>query len=156
MEIKITKKNIIIFCIVLVLICASFCAGRFIRFNRISGTSEQLISGIISVGNDADSIANRLTSAGYSAESAAQYGQLISGIIKEMRSENEKLGISADEAIRAVESNKRVTELVESAYSDLSKSTGDAIDITIKHAEDYERLIESLRQAIGDTSENNK
>lgn len=155
MEIKITKNQIIAFCVSVFMCIACFLAGRYLRFERVSGDSEQLISGIIQAGNNTDQIINELTIAGASAESAERYGALISGIIEELRDENDKLGISTNEAIRAIESNQRITELVKSASSSLHNATGTAIDIAIKRAEDYERLIESLQKALGNTSEDN-
>ena len=155
MEIKITKNQIVAFCVSVFMCITCFLAGRYLRFERVSGDSEQLISGIIQAGNNTDQIINELTIAGASAESAERYGALISGIIEELRDENDKLGISTNEAIRAIESNQRITELVKSASSSLHNATGTAIDIAIKRAEDYERLIESLQKALGNTSEDN-
>lgn len=155
MEIKITKNQIIAFCISVFMCIACFLSGRYLRFERVSGDSEQLISGIIQAGNNTDQIINELTIAGASAESAERYGILISGIIEELREENDQLGISTNEAIRAIESNQRITELVKSASSSLYNTTGAAIDVAIKRAEDYERLIESLQEALGNTSEDN-
>ena len=155
MEIKITKSTIITFCICIILCISSFCAGRYIRFGRISGTSEQLISGIVQAGNDTDKIINELTIAGASAESAANYGRIIAGVIEELRNINEEFSVSTNEAIRAVESNKRITEIVKSASSSLSDTTGNALEDAIKRAEDYERLIESLQEALRNSTENN-
>lgn len=155
-EIKNIKDQFINCCFVLCLCIVSFCTGKFIRFERISGTSEQLISGIVQAGDNTDQIVNELIIAGASTESANRYGTIISGIIKELRDENEQLGISTDEAIRAIESNKRVTELVKSASSNLHETTGTALELAIKRAEDYERLIESLQEALRNTAENNK
>lgn len=155
MEIKITKSTIITFCICIVLCISSFCAGRFIRFRRISGASEQLISGIIQAGDDTDKIINELTLTGASAESAANYGRIIAGIIEELRNVNDELSVSTNEAIRAVENNKRITEIVKSASSDLSNTTGNALEDAIKRAEDYERLIASLQEALRNSTENN-
>ena len=154
-EIKIDKKFFISIGAVLALCFASFCAGRHIRFSGASRASEQLISRVISAGDDANTISNCLSAAGYSAKSAAAAGQLIASVFGEMRKENEQLRVSINEAQRAAESNKRVTELVDAAYTKLSNTTGDAIDIAIEHAEQYEQLIKSLRQALGDTTENN-
>lgn len=155
MEIKITKSTIITFCICVVLCISSFCFGRYIRVGRISGTSEQLISGIIQAGDDADKIINELTLAGASAESAANYGRIIAGVIEELRNVNEELSVSTNEAIRAVESNKRITEIVKSASSSLSNTTGNALEDAIERAENYERLIESLQEALRNSTENN-
>lgn len=154
-EIKITKSTIITFCICVVLCISSFCIGRYIRVGRISGTSEQLISGIIQAGDDTDKIINELTIAGASAESAANYGRIIAGVIEELRNVDEELSISTNEAIRAVESNKRITEIVKSASSSLSNTTGNALEDAIKRAENYERLIESLQEALRNSTENN-
>lgn len=156
MEIKNIKGQFIDCCVVLCLCIVSFCAGKFIRFERISGSSEQLISGIVQAGDNTDQIIDKLIVAGASAESANRYGTIISRIIKELRDENEQLGISTNEAIRAIESNKRVTELVQSASSSLYETTGTALELAIKRAEDYERLIESLQEALRNTTENNK
>lgn len=156
MEIKITKSTIITFCVCIVLCITSFCIGRYVRFGRISGSSEQLISGIVQAGNDTDKIINELTIAGASAESAVKYGTIISRIVEELRESYEKQGISTDEAIRAIESNQRITEIVKSASSSLSDTTGNALEDAIKRAEDYERLIESLQEVIRNTSENNQ
>ena len=154
-EIKITKSTIITFCICVVLCISSFCIGRYIRVGRISGTSEQLISGIIQAGDDTDKIINELALAGASAESAANYGRIISGVIEELRNVDEELGVSTNEAIRAVESNKRITEIVKSASSSLSNTTGNVLEDAIKRAENYERLIESLQEALRNSTENN-
>lgn len=155
MEIKITKTTFIYICVSLIFCIGSFFAGRFIRFGRISGTSEQLIDGIIQAGNDTDKIINQLVIAGASAESAANYGQIISGIVEELRAENEKLGVSTDAAIRAIESNKRISEIIQSANASLSSTTDNALELAIKRAEDYERLITTLQEALRDTTENN-
>ena len=155
MEIKITKTTFIYICVSLIFCISSFFAGRFIRFGRISGTSEQLIDGIIQAGNDTDKIINQLVIAGASAESAANYGQIISGIVEELRAENEKLGVSTDAAIRAIESNKRISEIIQSANASLSSTTDNALELAIKRAEDYERLITTLQEALRDTTEDN-
>lgn len=154
-EIKITKSTIITFCICVVLCISSFCIGRYIRVGRISGTSEQLISGIVQAGDDTDKIINELTLAGASAESAANYGRIIAGVIEELRNVNEEFSVSTNEAIRAVESNKRITEIVKSASSSLSNTTGNALEDAIERAENYERLIESLQEALRNSTENN-
>lgn len=155
MEIKITKTTFIYICVSIIFCIGSFFAGRFIRFGRISGTSKQLIDGIIQAGNDTDKIIDQLVIAGASAESAANYGQIISGIVEELRTENEKLGVSTDAAIRAIESNKRISEIIQSANASLSSTTDNALELAIKRAEDYERLITTLQEALRDTTENN-
>lgn len=155
MEIKITKSTIITFCICIVLCVSSFCAGRFIRFGRVSGVSKQLISGIVQARNDTNKIIDELIIAGASTKSATRYGQIISGVIEDLRKNNEDFTISTDEAVRAIESNQRITEIVKSANSSLYETTGDTLDDAIKRAEDYERLIESLQKALGNTTKNN-
>ena len=155
MEIKITKTTFIYICVSLIFCIGSFFAGRFIRFGRISGTSEQLIDGIIQAGNETDKIIDQLVIAGASAESAANYGQIISGIVEELRAENEKLGVSTDAAIRAIESNKRISEIIQSANASLSSTTDNALELALKRAEDYERLITTLQEALRDTTEDN-
>jgi len=151
-----TKKIIINIVCSLLLLISGFCTGRFIRFGRASGASQQLITGITSARDDTDKIINELIIAGASAESAAKYGYIISEVIRELQSQNEQLRVSNDEAFRAIENNKRITEIVQSAQSELSNTTGTALEIAIKHAEDYERLIDSLQQALQYSSEDNR
>lgn len=143
-----------IFIAIVVLCITCFCAGRYEGSREVSGNSEKLIDGIISAGTDTDKIVNELTIAGASVESARKYSQFISGIVNELQSNNEKLGISTNEAIRAIESNTRISELVLSASEELHNTTGDAIADAIKRAEDYERLIKSLQEALQNTTEN--
>lgn len=143
-----------IFIAIMALCIACFCAGRYEGSREVSGNSERLIDGIISAGTDTDKIINELTIAGASIESARKYNEFISGIIDEIQSNNEKLGISTNEAIRAIESNTRISELVLSASEELHNTTGDAIADAIKCAENYEQLIESLQEALRNTTEN--
>jgi hypothetical protein len=143
-----------IFIAIVALCIACFCAGRYEGSREVSGNSERIIDGIISAGTDTDKIVNELTIAGASVESARKYSQFISGIVDELQSNNEKLGISTNEAVRAIENNTRISELVLSASEELHNTTGNAITDAIKRAEDYERLIESLQEIVRNTPEN--
>lgn len=143
-----------IFIAIVALCIACFCAGRYEGSREVSGNSERLIDGIISAGTDTDKIVDELTIAGASVESIRKYNEFISGIIDELQSNNEKLEISTNEAIRAIESNTRISKLVLSASEELHNTTGDAIADAIKRAEDYERLIKSLQETLRNTTEN--
>ena len=56
MEIKIDKKFFIKFGCIALFGITCFCAGRFIRFKGVSGSSEQLVSGIVLEGDTANTI----------------------------------------------------------------------------------------------------
>jgi hypothetical protein len=153
-EIKIDKKFFISIGVIIILCVSCFFAGRYTRFKGVSGTGEQLVSGIVLSRDTVDTIADNLYIADAATKSADELGRAIINGIGELQRSNEITILLTDEIIGAIENNKRITEEVESAYTEISGSTEFAIDLAIKRAEEYERLIDALQQIIRDHPEN--
>ena len=154
MEIKIDKKIFIKLGIIIILCVSCFFAGRYTRFKGVSGTSEQLVSGIILSRDTVDTISNNLYIADAATKSADELGRAIINGIRELQRNNEITKLLTNEIIGSIENNKKITAEVESTYTDISESTEFAIDLAIKRAEEYERLIDALQQIVGDNTEN--
>ena len=154
MEIKIDKKFFIKLGIIIILCVSCFFTGRYTRFKGVSGTGEQLVSGIILSRDTVDTISNNLYIADAATKSADELGRAIINGIRELQRNNEITKLLTNEIIGSVENNKKITAEVESTYTDISESTEFAIDLAIKRAEEYERLIDALQQIVGDNTEN--
>lgn len=153
-EIKIDKKFFIKFGIIIILCISCFFAGRYTRFKRVSGTGEQLVSGIILSRDTVDTISNNLYIADAATKSADELGRAIINGIRELQRNNEITKLLTNEIIGSIENNKKITTEVESTHTDISESTEFAIDLAVKRAEEYERLIDTLQQIVGDNTEN--
>ena len=153
MEIKIDKNFFIKFGVVIALCAISFCAGRFIRFRGISKSSQQLESGIVLAGSQADSIIDGLITSGYLLESSKTDGRAILNAFEKLQCSNEKFGVCIEEVIRTTESFAASTENFKSSYGDYAESINFALDLAIYNAEQYEALINKLQQITGDNSE---
>lgn len=153
-EIKIDKKFFISIGVVIVLCISCFFAGRYTRFKGVSGTGKQLVSGIILSRDTVDTISNNLYIADAATKSADELGRAIINGIRELQRNNEITKLLTNEIIGSIENNKKITTEVESTYTDISESTEFAIDLAVKRAEEYERLIDTLQQIVGDNTEN--
>lgn len=154
MEIKINKSFFIKLGIIIILCITCFCAGRFIRFGRISESSQQLESGIVLAGSQADSIIDGLIASGYLLESSRNNGSAIINAFEKLQRSNEKLGVCIEEVIRTTESFAASTENFKSSYGEYAETIDYALDLAIYNAEQYEALISKLQQITGDNPEN--
>jgi len=152
-EIKINKSFFIKLGIIIILCITCFCAGRFIRFRGISESSQQLESGIVLAGSQADSIIDGLIASGYLLESSKTDGRAILNAFEKLQRSNEKFGVCIEEVIRTTESFAASTENFKSSYGDYAESINFALDLAIYNAEQYEALINKLQQITGDNSE---
>ena len=153
---KTFKKILIYIGIGILLFGAGFGTGRFIRLARISGTSSQLESGITSASESANSVADGLNTAAGLANSADSSGRAVEEGLGTMQQSTEQLRIFYDDIIRAVEADKEAEATFRELHSTSSNAAITALDIAIQHSEQYERLIQSLQQAIDNSSENSK
>lgn len=153
MEIKIDKNFFIRLGVVTILCAICFCAGRFIRFRGISESSQQLESGIVLAGSQADSIIDGLIASGYLLESSKTDGRAILNAFEKLQCSNEKFGICIEEVVRTTESFAASTENFKSSYGDYAESIDYALELAIFNAEQYESLIGKLQQITGDNSE---
>lgn len=152
---KIKKIIINIVCGVL-LLAAGFGTGRGLRLARTSAGSSELESGIVAAGESANHISDGLDNAAALASSADSSGRAVEEGLGVMQQSTERLGIFYDEVIRAVEADAEATEAFKRNHKSSADAAVNALDIAIQHSEQYERLIESLQQAINNSSKDSK
>ena len=153
-EFKISKKLIIACCVTIVLCIGSFCAGRYIRFGRISGTSQQLIDGIVLSRETADQLANELNIARASLSSSENYGQTILEGIGELRKASEVGRLCSDAIKFSIERDAENNENLLQARGDYFESVDYAIELAAQRAELYEQIVRTYEQAVSDNGKN--
>ena len=156
MEIKIDKKFFIkLGCITLFGI-ACFCAGRFIRLKGVSGSSEQLVDGVVLSRETADKLANELNLGGVSLKSGAEYGQAILEGVGTLRKSSEVGRICTDAIEQSIKSDEKFNEELRRNVSGYFDATNYALELAVRHAESYEKIVRTYEQAKSDNRENNK
>ena len=156
MEIKIDKKFFIkLGCIALFGITC-FCAGRFIRFKGVSGSSEQLVSGIVLEGNTANTILDELGIARPAGQSASDTGYAVLRGIQELSKSNDTAKLCISEIEREIEHTQQNAEIIKQSFDGVS----DAIEYGWRLAENqslaYERIVDTLQQFNKDSGENDE
>lgn len=146
MEIKIDKKFFIkLGCIILFgIIC--FCAGRFIRFKGVSGSSEQLVSGIVLEGDTADTILDKLGIARPAGQSASDTGYAVLRGIQELSKSNDTARLCISEIEREIEYTKQNTEIIKQSFDGVSDAIEYGWRIAEEQARTYERIVDTLQQ----------
>lgn len=156
MEIKIDKKFFIKLGIIAILCFASFCAGRLIRFRGVSGTSEQLVDGVVLSKETADKLIDELNLGGSALKSADGYEQAILEGIGALRRSSEVGQLCADAIKQSIESDEKFNEELRRNVSGYFDAADYAIDISINRAELYESIVRTYEQTQPDNRENNK
>ena len=156
MEIKIDKKFFIkLGCITLFGITC-FCAGRFIRFKGISGSGEQLVSGIVLEGNTANTILDELGIARPAGQSASDTGYAVLRGIQELSKSNDTAKLCISEIEREIEHTQQNAEIIKQSFNGVS----DAIEYGWRIAEEqalaYERIVDTLQQFNSDSSKDDE
>lgn len=156
MEIKIDKKFFIkLGCIVMFGI-ACFCAGRFIRFKGISGSGEQLVSGVILERDTADKLLDELGVARPAGQSASDTGYAILRGIQELGKSNDAAKLCISEIEREIEHTQQNAEIIKQSFDGIS----DAIEYGWRLAENqslaYERIVDTLQQFNKDSRKDDK
>ena len=154
-QIKITKKSIIYLCIVILLCVGSFCAGRFIRFGRISGTSQQLIDGVILSRETADKLANELNITRNTIQSADNYGRAVLEGIEELRKSSELGRVCADVIKQSIERDAENNKDLLESREEYFDAVDYALELATKRAELYESIVRTYEQAVSNNGENN-
>lgn len=156
MEIKIDKKFFIkLGCIALFGITC-FCAGRFIRFKGISGSGEQLVSGIVLEGNTANTILDELGIARPAGQSASDTGYAVLRGIQELSKSNDTAKLCISEIEREIEHTQQNAEIIKQSFDGVSDAIEYGWRIAEEQARAYERIVDTLQQFNNDTSENDK
>ena len=156
MEIKIDKNFFIkLGCIALFGITC-FCAGRFIRFKGVSGSSEQLVSGIVLEGNTANTILDELGIARPAGQSASDTGYAVLRGIQELSKSNDTAKLCLSEIEREIEHTQQNAEIIKQSFNGVS----DAIEYGWRIAEEqalaYERIVDTLQQFNNNSSKDDK
>ena len=155
MEIKIDKKFFIKLGIVAILCFASFCAGRLIRFRGVSGTSEQLVDGVVLSRETADKLADELNLGGSALKSANGYEQAILEGIGTLRRSSEVGQLCADAIKQSIESDEKFNEELRRNVSGYFDAADFAIELAIQRAELYESIVRTYEQTQSNNGENN-
>ena len=129
-----------------------FCTGRFIRFKQISGSSEQLVSGIILERDTTDRILDELSITRTTGSSAADTEQAILRGIQELSKSNETIKLCISKIEREIELTQQNTQIIKQSF----ESVSDAIDYGWRIAEEqaltYERIVDTLQQFNNDST----
>ena len=156
MEIKIDKKFFIKLGCIALFGFACFCTGRFTRFKGISGSGEQLVSGIILEGNTADTILDELGIARPAGQSASDTGYAVLKGIQELGKSNDAARLCISEIEREVEHTQQNAEIIKQSFNGVS----DAIEYGWRLAENqslaYERIVDTLQQFNSDSSKDDE
>ena len=156
MEIKIDKKFFIkLGCIALFGITC-FCAGRFIRFKGISGSSEQLVSGIVLEGNTANTILDELGIARPAGQSASGTGYAVLRGIQELSKSNDTAKLCISEIEREIEHTQQNAEIIKQSFDGVSDAIEYGWRIAEEQARAYERIVDTLQQFNNDSSKDDK
>ena len=155
MEIKITKKTIICCLSIVAVLCIScFLAGKYSRLDRTSGTSQQLIDGIVLTGDTADRVLDKLGIGRSAGKSAADYGYAISEGIGRLCESHEKQRVLIDAIRREVETTTENAKVINESFTDVSDAVDYGWDIIIEEARAYERIANSTLEFDKNSSEN--
>ena len=145
MEIKIDKKFFIKFGCITLFGIACFCAGRFIRFKGVSGSSEQLVSGIVLEGNTANTILDELGIARPAEQSASDTGYAVLRGIQELSKSND----AGQKCINLLKSEIAFDLEIYEKYKSADLSNIDKeLDIAVEQALRYEQLLKESQLII--------
>ena len=156
MEIKIDKKFFIkLGCIILFGI-ACFCAGSFTRFKGISGSGEQLVSGIVLERDTANTILDELGITRPAGQSASDTGYAVLRGVQELSKSNDAARLCISEIEREVDLTQQNAEIIKQSFDGVSDAIEYGWRIAEEQAAAYERIIETLQQFDSNTGEDDK
>ena len=145
MEIKIDKKFFIKLGCIALFGFACFCTGRFTRFKGISGSGEQLVSGIILEGNTADKLLDELGVARPAGQSASDTGYAVLKGIQELGKSND----TGQKCINLLKSEIAFDSEIYEKYKSADLSNIDKeFDIAVEQALRYEHLLKESQLII--------
>lgn len=156
MEIKIDKKFFIKLGCIALFGFACFCAGRFIRFKGVSGSSEQLVSGVILERDTANTILDELGIARPEGQSASDTGYAVLRGIQELSKSNDAAKLCISEIEREVEHTQQNAEIIKQSFNGVSDAIEYGWRIAEEQARAYERIVDTLQQFNNDSSKDDK
>lgn len=156
MEIKIDKKFFIKLGCIALLGVTCFCAGRFIRFKGVSGSGEQLISGIVLEGDTANTILDELGIARPAGQSASDTGYAVLRGIQELSKSNDTAKLCLSEIEREIEHTQQNAEIIKQSFDEVSDAIKYGWRIAEEQARAYERIVDTLQQFNNDSSKDDE
>ena len=156
MQINITKKTFIGIGIVLLMCIASFLAGRFIRFGGVSGTSQELVDGIILERDTANKLLDELGIARPAGQSATDTGYAVLRGVQELSKSNDAARLCISEIEREVDLTQQNAEIIKQSFDGVSDTIEYGWRIAEEQAAAYERIIETLQQFNNDSSKDDE
>lgn len=156
MEIKIDKKFFIKLGCIALFGVTCFCAGRFIRFKGISGSGEQLVSGIVLEGNTANTILDELGIARPAGQSASDTGYAVLRGIQELSKSNDTAKLCISEIEREIEHTQQNAEIIKQSFDGVSDAIEYGWRIAEEQARAYERIVDTLQQFNKDSRKDDK
>ena len=156
MEIKIDKKFFIKLGCIALFGVTCFCAGRFIRFKGVSGSGEQLVSGIVLEGNTANTILDELGIARPAGQSASDTGYAVLRGIQELSKSNDTAKLCISEIEREIEHTQQNAEIIKQSFDGVSDAIEYGWRIAEEQARAYERIVDTLQQFNNDSSKDDK
>ena len=156
MEIKISKKFFIKLSCIALFGIACFCAGRFTRLKGVSGTSEQLESGIILERDTANTILDELGIARPAGQSASDTGYAVLRGIQELSKSNDTARLCISEIEREVAYTQQNAKIIEQSFNGVSDAVDYGWRITEEQVAAYERIIDTLQQFNNNSSKDDK
>ena len=156
MEIKIDKKFFIKLGCIALFGFACFCAGRFIRFKGVSGSGEQLVSGVILERDTADKLLDELGVARPAGQSASDTGYAILRGIQELGKSNDAARLCINEIEREIEHTQQNAEIIKQSFNGVSDAIEYGWRIAEEQASAYERIVDTLQQFNNDSSKDDE
>ena len=156
MEIKIDKNFFIKLGCIALFGVTCFCAGRFIRFKGISGSGEQLVSGIVLEGNTANTILDELGIARPAGQSASDTGYAVLRGIQELSKSNDTAKLCISEIEREIEHTQQNAEIIKQSFDGVSDAIEYGWRIAEEQARAYERIVDTLQQFNNDSSKDDE
>lgn len=156
MQINITKKTFIGIGIVFLMCIACFVAGRFTRFGRISGTGEQLVSGIVLERDTADKLLDELGITRPAGQSAVDAGYAVLRGVQELSKSNDAARFCISEIEREIDITQQNAEIIKQSFDEVSDAINYGWRIAEEQAAAYERIVETLQQFNSDTGKDDE
>lgn len=156
MEIKIDKKFFIKLGCIALFGFTCFCTGRFTRFKGISGSGEQLVSGIILERDTANTILDELGIARPAGQSASDTGYAVLRGIQELSKSNDAARLCISEIEREVEYTQQNAKIIEQSFNGVSDAVEYGWRIAEEQALAYERIVDTLQQFNNDSSKDDE
>lgn len=156
MEIKIDKKFFIKLGCVALFGFACFCTGRFTRIKGISGSGEQLVSGVILERDTADKLLDELGVARPAGQSASDTGYAILRGIQELGKSNDAARLCINEIEQEVEHTQQNAEIIKQSFNGVSDAIEYGWRIAEEQARAYERIVDTLQQFNNDSSKDDE